>query len=108
MGRVSNTGCPSHTRSPTALTPILPLYRSLCGSSDGDEWVELHKGTWCLAQDALCVSPVSGVCSAHRCPPACPSSNTPAYGRAAARPLAASSSTFRSMQPAHPRTPAYR
>ena len=39
---------------------------SLCGSSDGDEWVELHKGTWCLAQDALCVSPVSGVCSAHR------------------------------------------
>ena len=66
-GRVSD-GAPHHTHtlSPTALTPILPLYRSLCGSSDGDEWVELHKGTWCLAQDALCVSPVSGVCSAHR------------------------------------------
>ena len=70
---------------------------SLCGSSDGDEWVELHKGTWCLAQDALCVSPVSGVCSAHRCPPARPSSNTSAYGRAAARPLTASSTTIRSM-----------
>ena len=73
---------------------------SLCGSSDGDEWVELHKGTWCLAQDALCVSPVSGVCSAHRYPPARPSSHACVwpYGRAAARPLLTASSTLTPLQ----------
>ena len=75
-GRVSD-GAPhyTHAQPDPQLSPrsvLYPLYRSLCGSSDGDEWVELHKGTWCLAQDALCVSPVSGVCSAHRCPPARP------------------------------------
>ena len=71
---------------------------SLCGSSDGDEWVELHKGTWCLAQDALCVSPVSGVCSPpHRClrraarplPPPRTLNARPAYASRAAAPPAA-------------------
>jgi len=39
---------------------------SLAGSNDGEEWVELHAGAWCLQQDPFYSSPVSGVCTAHR------------------------------------------
>jgi len=38
----------------------------LAGSNDGEEWVDLHRGSWCLQQDLLFASPVSGVCAAHR------------------------------------------
>ena len=39
---------------------------SLAGSNDGNEWAELHAGTWGLQQDSFYSSPVSGVCTAHR------------------------------------------